>query len=85
MNLIYTYFQRFYQFQCVTVNAADYNITLSHDGPVVLGGTITFKVDIYKENGERPSGTFKYTWRDNALPPHEYNVSFIILRIIKSS
>ncbi|XP_076162058.1 uncharacterized protein LOC143144014 isoform X2 [Ptiloglossa arizonensis] len=55
------------------VNAADYNITLSHDGPVVLGGTITFKVDIYKENGERPSGTFKYTWRDNALPPHEYN------------
>ncbi|XP_076669896.1 uncharacterized protein LOC143369616 isoform X2 [Andrena cerasifolii] len=54
------------------VSSAEYNITLSDDGPVVLGGVITFKADFYKENGERPSGTFKYTWRDNAIPPHEY-------------
>ncbi|XP_033335087.2 uncharacterized protein LOC117225543 isoform X1 [Megalopta genalis] len=54
------------------VNAVVYNITLSDDGPVVLGGIITFKVDLFKENGIRPSGTFKYQWRDNAIPPHEY-------------
>ncbi|CAL7941267.1 unnamed protein product [Xylocopa violacea] len=53
------------------VNAVEYNITLSHDGPVVLGGTITFKADIF-ENDERPSGTFKYRWSDNALTPHVY-------------
>ncbi|XP_043264697.1 uncharacterized protein LOC122404626 isoform X2 [Colletes gigas] len=55
------------------VTLAEYNITLSHDGPVVLGGTITFKVDIYDDNGERPSGTFRYKWRDNAIfSSHEY-------------
>ncbi|CAD1472629.1 unnamed protein product, partial [Heterotrigona itama] len=58
---------------------ADYNIVLTHDGPVVLGGTITFKADIFSNN-ERPSGTFKYKWRDNALNPHEYEVSFLVLR-----
>ncbi|XP_053976339.1 uncharacterized protein LOC128875053 isoform X1 [Hylaeus volcanicus] len=56
------------------VTSAEYNVTLSHDGPVVLGGTITFKLDIYEENGERPSGPFKYKWSDNALPAHEYEV-----------
>ncbi|XP_043790119.1 uncharacterized protein LOC122713593 isoform X1 [Apis laboriosa] len=53
------------------VNAVEYNITLTHDGPVVLGGTITFKADIF-ENDDRPSGTFKYKWSDNALNPHIY-------------
>lgn len=53
------------------VNALEYNITLSNDGPVVLGGTITFKADLY-EYDERPSGTFKYRWTDNALTPHIY-------------
>ncbi|CAK9814199.1 hypothetical protein ANTPLA_LOCUS8104 [Anthophora plagiata] len=51
-----------------------YNITLSHDGPVVLGGTISFKADIF-ENDERPSGTFKYKWSDNALTPHVYETN----------
>ena len=50
---------------------ADYNITLTHDGPVVLGGTITFKADIFY-NGIRPSETFRYKWSDNALTPHIY-------------
>ncbi|KOC65829.1 hypothetical protein WH47_10291 [Habropoda laboriosa] len=53
------------------VNAFEYNITLSHNGPVVLGGTISFKADIFY-NDERPSGTFKYKWSDNALIPHIY-------------
>lgn len=53
------------------VNAVEYNITLTHDGPVVLGGIITFKADIF-ENDNRPSGTFKYKWSDNALNPHIY-------------
>ncbi|OAD58448.1 hypothetical protein WN48_11102 [Eufriesea mexicana] len=53
------------------VNAVTYNITLSHDGPVVLGGTIIFKADLFA-NGERPSGIFKYKWSDNALDSHVY-------------
>ncbi|XP_076287837.1 uncharacterized protein LOC143212686 isoform X2 [Lasioglossum baleicum] len=62
----------FYLLSTLPVNAVDYNIILSHDGPVVLGGTITFKADFFKDNGMRPSGTFKYQWRDDAIPPHEY-------------
>ncbi|XP_076242953.1 uncharacterized protein LOC143184530 [Calliopsis andreniformis] len=60
-----------YLLSTVQVIVAEYNATLTHNGPVVLGGTITFKLDLY-ENGERPSGRFKYKWRDNALIPHEY-------------
>ena len=56
---------------------ADYSITLTHDGPVVLGGTITFKADVFNNN-KRPSGTFKYKWGDNALNHHEYEVSFVV-------
>ncbi|KAL0130602.1 hypothetical protein PUN28_002323 [Cardiocondyla obscurior] len=53
------------------VFAKDY-IKLSHDGPVVLGGTITFRADLYDENGERPKGTFKYEWSDDSLMKHKY-------------
>lgn len=67
---------------CISVNAVEYNVTLSHDGPVVLGGTITFRADLF-ENGERPSGTFKYKWRDNALNPHEYEVKEAFLICIQ--
>ena len=55
---------------------ADYSITLTHDGPVVLGGTITFKADIF-DNGIRPSETFRYKWSDNALIPHIYETGAI--------
>lgn len=50
---------------------------MTHDGPVVLGGTITFKADIF-DNGIRPSETFRYKWSDNALIPHIYEVSFFL-------
>ncbi|XP_076644216.1 uncharacterized protein LOC143354205 isoform X2 [Halictus rubicundus] len=61
-----------YLLSTLPVDAVGYNITLSHDGPVVLGGTITFKADFFKDDGTRPSGTFKYQWRDDAIPSHEY-------------
>ncbi|XP_071560811.1 uncharacterized protein [Temnothorax nylanderi] len=53
------------------VTAKDY-IKLSHDGPVVLGGTITFRADLYREDGQRPRGTFRYKWADDSLMRHEY-------------
>lgn len=56
---------------------------LTHDGPVVLGGTITFRADLYR-NGERPKGdSFKYTWSDNSLMKHRYEVSIMITRRIR--
>lgn len=56
---------------------ADY-VKLSHDGPVVLGGTITFRADLY-DGDERPQGFFRYTWRDNSLMKHEYQVGIMII------
>ncbi|XP_011172773.2 uncharacterized protein LOC105205181 [Solenopsis invicta] len=53
------------------VTARDY-IKLSHDGPVVLGGTITFRADLYSEDGQRSKGTFRYKWSDNSLMRHTY-------------
>ncbi|XP_015588603.1 uncharacterized protein LOC107264636 isoform X2 [Cephus cinctus] len=47
-------------------------VTLSHDGPVVIGGTITFRADVYKYDGTRPSGTFSYEWKDDGIIPHKY-------------
>ncbi|KAH0951978.1 hypothetical protein HN011_005159 [Eciton burchellii] len=52
------------------VAARDY-VTLTHDGPIVLGGTINFKADLYR-NGEPPKGdSFSYKWSDNTLK-HKY-------------
>lgn len=48
------------------VVAKDY-VKLSHNGPVILGGTITFRADLYTEDGRRPDGTFRYSWKDNTL------------------
>ncbi|XP_015187293.1 PREDICTED: uncharacterized protein LOC107072128 isoform X2 [Polistes dominula] len=45
-------------------------VVLSHNGPVVLDGTITIKADLYKSDGSRPSGSFRYVWTDDALIPH---------------
>jgi len=60
----------FYHFAVIAKD----RVKLSHDGPVVLGGTITFRADLYTEDGRRPDGTFKYTWKDNSLMAHEYQV-----------
>ncbi|KYN43886.1 hypothetical protein ALC56_01621 [Trachymyrmex septentrionalis] len=52
------------------VIANDY-VQLSHDGPVVLGGTITFRADVYRD-GKRPKETFIYIWNDNSLMKYKY-------------
>ncbi|XP_018367132.1 PREDICTED: uncharacterized protein LOC108763766 isoform X2 [Trachymyrmex cornetzi] len=46
-------------------------VQLSHDGPVVLGGAITFRADVYRD-GKRPKETFIYIWNDNSLMKHKY-------------
>lgn len=48
-----------------------YSVTLSHNGPVVLGANITFKAELFDVLGDSPSGTFLFLWRDNALPQHQ--------------
>ncbi|XP_069695665.1 uncharacterized protein [Periplaneta americana] len=51
-------------------NGESYFVTLSHNGPVVLGANITFKAELFSSYGTSPTGTFRFRWRDNALPPH---------------
>ncbi|EGI68417.1 hypothetical protein G5I_02930, partial [Acromyrmex echinatior] len=53
-----------------SVIAKDY-VQLSQDGPVVLGGTITFRADVYRD-GKRPKDSFIYIWNDNSLMKHKY-------------
>lgn len=72
MQAVHLYWGFIWSVFCLLQVTAIKNVTLSHDGPVVLGGTITFRADLYKENGERPSGTFKYKWADDAFIPHRY-------------
>lgn len=64
-----------------SVIAKDY-VKLSHDGPVVLGGTITFRADLYTDDGKRPRGTFRYKWTDNSLTKHKYQVIINALLVI---
>ncbi|XP_014233379.1 uncharacterized protein LOC106656757 [Trichogramma pretiosum] len=56
---------------CQVVSAEGY-VKLTHDGPVTLGGTITFKAELVNRRGEPPSGSFRYTWKDDALIQHFY-------------
>ncbi|XP_074098754.1 uncharacterized protein LOC141527257 isoform X2 [Cotesia typhae] len=59
---------------CLTWQSTVYGgyVKLTHDGPTVQGGIITFQADLYYSDGTRPSGIFAYFWRDNAVPPHTY-------------
>lgn len=59
-------------FLILQVAACDGDVRLTHDGPVVLGGIITFKADLLNSNGRTPSGNFIYTWKDNAVDQHSY-------------
>jgi hypothetical protein len=52
-----------------------YFVTLSDNGPVVLGANVTFKAELFTSYGTPPSGTFRFRWRDNAIPPHFSEVS----------
>ncbi|XP_043682714.1 uncharacterized protein LOC122636001 isoform X2 [Vespula pensylvanica] len=53
------------------VHSLTFHVILSHNGPVVSGGTITIKADLYTTGGYRPSGSFRYILTDDALIPHE--------------
>ncbi|XP_043479372.1 uncharacterized protein LOC122509402 isoform X2 [Leptopilina heterotoma] len=48
-------------------------VQLSGNGPVVLGGSITFRADIYNKDGSKPHSKYRYQWSDNALyNRHQY-------------
>ncbi|XP_011496723.1 PREDICTED: uncharacterized protein LOC105361295 isoform X2 [Ceratosolen solmsi marchali] len=59
------------------VATSDRDVRLTHDGPVVLGGIITFRADLLDSDGQAPSGSFIYTWKDNALDQHFYQTATI--------
>ncbi|XP_046740910.1 uncharacterized protein LOC124408202 [Diprion similis] len=54
------------------VYVSSQRVVVSNDGPAILGGSITFRADLYNDDGTRPSGTFSYIWEDDALNPHKY-------------
>lgn len=58
-----------------SIPGESYFVTLSDNGPVVLGANITFKAELFTSYGTSPSGTFRFRWRDNAIPPHFSEVS----------
>lgn len=55
---------------CFSLVHSSMHVILSHNGPVMLDGTITIKADLYNPDGSRPSGPFRYKWTDDALIPH---------------
>lgn len=47
-----------------------YHVNLFSNGPIVVGGTITFKAVVTSEDNPQPVDQFKYIWLDNAVPAH---------------
>ncbi|XP_012271533.1 uncharacterized protein LOC105694949 isoform X2 [Orussus abietinus] len=45
-------------------------VTISQDGPAVLGAAITLRADLFDMSGNRPSGKFQYSWTDHGF--HSY-------------
>ncbi|XP_014472594.1 PREDICTED: uncharacterized protein LOC106743348 [Dinoponera quadriceps] len=76
MQIVCFYCHLIWSVWCFLQVTADY-VKLSHDGPVVLGGTITFRADLYGDDGERPRGIFNYKWQDNSLENHKYQTEGI--------
>jgi hypothetical protein len=58
-----------------SISGDSYFVTLSDNGPVVLGANITFKAELFTSYGTPPSGTFRFSWKDDAIPRHVGEVS----------
>lgn len=48
-----------------------YEIKISTNAPVVLGGAIEFHADLYSD-GQLKDGNYEFHWRDNSIPQHTY-------------
>ncbi|KAG8223481.1 hypothetical protein J437_LFUL001975 [Ladona fulva] len=48
----------------------EYYVNISHNGPVVLGATISFKAELFSSSGDSISEKLTFNWRDNAIPSH---------------
>lgn len=47
----------------------DYYVALSSNSPVVRGGTVKFKAQLYEDDSPA-TGWYQYEWTDNSLPDH---------------
>lgn len=54
-------------------------VTLSDTGPVVMGANITFKAELFNYNEDSLHGQFRFKWKDNAIPPHTFEVCYCIV------
>lgn len=54
----------------LNVSVDAYEVKITNNAPIVLGATVQFRAELYEEDGNIPEGTFKFTWRDNAIPDH---------------
>ncbi|KAF6200304.1 hypothetical protein GE061_006607 [Apolygus lucorum] len=63
-------------FLIVLAKSVSAYVTLSQDGPGVIGSTIHFRAQVLDEHGAKMgSETLKFTWTDNAMPPHKFTES----------
>ncbi|XP_066599232.1 uncharacterized protein [Prorops nasuta] len=74
MGILYLYY---FIIGVIGISADEGIVILSNDGPAMLGAKITFKAELYKYNGQRPSGTFKYKWNDNTINYNQYETGYI--------
>uniref|UniRef100_A0A1B6KZQ6 PKD domain-containing protein n=1 Tax=Graphocephala atropunctata TaxID=36148 RepID=A0A1B6KZQ6_9HEMI len=59
-------------FLLIVSSVHGYKISLTSNGPVVVGATITFRAAITDENGHPPYGSYQFKWKDNAIPAHSW-------------
>ncbi|CAH0384173.1 unnamed protein product [Bemisia tabaci] len=65
--LVYVYLLQ----QFLTGYASEYQVIFSSNAPAIVGSTVTFTADLFKNN-ERPSGKFYYHFFDNFHPPNSF-------------
>lgn len=63
-----------FELMIVFFSVYGYRIKITSDAPVVVGATVSFRATITDDYDEKPSGTFQFKWRDNAIPPHFHTV-----------
>lgn len=55
---------------------------MTHDGPGVQGGSITFKAEVHPSDDFFPITSYTYIWRDDGMGDHKYEVNIILIKIL---
>lgn len=50
-------------------------VKLTHDGPTVQGGSITFKAEVFPSDDWIAIESYTYRWNDNGQGNHHYEVN----------